>query len=110
LCQLCRLTPKKRVKGCFGSGDPGFVDEAGYPLVSLCEAATIVQDLRGRLTQTSIQRMFLDEQQLKLKQQERELEAMELMKKQLKMGRAITNLVSILKIILKINKNFIKHL
>ena len=33
-------------RGCFGDGDPGMVDEAGHPLVSIKEAATIVKDYR----------------------------------------------------------------
>ena len=68
------------------------MDEAGAPLVSIREAATIVADLRGKLTQTSIQRTFLMEQFHKLKNQEKELEQMALMKEQLHLGRAITNL------------------
>ena len=80
--------------GKFGDGDPRFVDETGRPLVSIREAATIVADYRGSLTQTCIQRSMLSEQLYKLKDQQKEIEQMEQMKSQLQMGRAITNLVS----------------
>ena len=110
-----RLSPNAIEMGCFGNGNPGLgnevhftfsllmtqitlllfeflVDEAGHPLISVREAATIVADLRGKLTQTKIQRGYLGEQSHKLKSQDRELEQMALMKEQLRMGRAITNL------------------
>ena len=87
-----RLSPDSKERGCFGSGDPRMVDESGYPLVSIREAATIVADMRGALTQTTIQRALLQEQSHKLKEQQREIDQMERMKQQLYMGRAITNL------------------
>ena len=87
-----RLTPDSKERGCFGSGDPRMVDESGYPLVSIKEAATIVADLRGALTKTTIQRAILQENSSKLKEQQREIDQMERMKQQLFKGRAITNL------------------
>ena len=87
-----RLTPDSKERGCFGSGDPRMVDESGYPLVSIKEAATIVADLRGALTKTTIQRAILQENSFKLKEQQREIDQMERMKQQLFKGRAITNL------------------
>lgn len=87
-----RLSPLSRERGCLGHGDPGLVDEAGHPLVSIREAATIVADFRGTLTQTAIQRSMLSDQHYKLKDQQREIDAMEQMKQELQLGRAITNL------------------
>lgn len=87
-----RLSPLSRERGCFGHGDPSIVDEAGHPLVSIKEAAAIVQDFRGTLTQTSIQRGMLSDQGWKLKDQQKEIEEMEQIKHQLQMGRAITNI------------------
>ena len=69
------------------------VDESGYPLVSIREAATIVADMRGALTKTTVQRALLGENSNKLKAQQREIDQMERMQQQLYLGRAITNLV-----------------
>ena len=111
-----RLTPISKERGCFGAGtkilsiflslrliqsiyhgllgDPRMVDESGYPLVSIREAATIVADMRGALTKTTVQRAILGENSNKLKAQQREIDQMERMQQQLYLGRAITNLVS----------------
>lgn len=87
-----RLSPTSKLRGNLGQGDPGLVDEAGHPLVSIREAATIVADLRGTLSQTSATRHYLQEQAQRLRYQQKELEEMELMMDQLQTGRAITNL------------------
>ena len=89
-----RLSPLTKEKGCFGHGDPSMVDEAGHPLVSIRQAACIVEDIRGSVKKTSVQRSILHEQFEKLRYQQKEIDEMELMKRQLQLGRAITNLVS----------------
>ena len=80
------------------------VDEAGHPLVSIKEAATIVKDYRGTLSQTVIQRNTLSDQLYKLKDQQKKIDQMEQLKHQLQMGRAITNLVTYSSIILEKQK------
>ncbi len=87
-----RLSPMTKEFGCLGRGNPGLVDETGRPLVSIREAATIVADFRGSLTKTVVQRGLLSDNMYKLKDQQKEIEQMETIKRQLEMGRAITNL------------------
>ncbi len=88
-----RLSPAKFDQGSFGAGDKSKVDEAGFPLVSICEAANKVMYMKAMLNHTNVQREMIREQKEKLMQQERELKAMEEMHLQLMTGRAITNVV-----------------